>query len=312
MNSSQALPGISIVIPVFNEAGNIRDLYLELKALGLNIAEIIFIDDGSQDESLEIICTLSSADHRVKGLSFSRNFGHQAALLAGMHVAKGELIVIMDGDRQHPPSIIPQMLNKLEEGFDLVSGKRINTENAGLLKNWSSTLFYKFLNFIADTNIEENVADFRLFNRKVLDSILMFEERELFVRGIFSWIGFRTATVPFTAPERRNGSSKYSWAKMTSLGLKGAVSFSFKPLRISLLMGIIVSFVAFCFGIFSIISHYRGNTVPGWTSIITAVMFIGGVQLIVLGLIGEYISSLFAEVKKRPLFIIDRKINLDR
>ena len=311
MNSSQSLPGISVVIPIYNEAGNITELYNELKALQLQISELIFVDDGSGDGSLDIISGLASHDKRISAISFSRNFGHQAALLAGMHVAKSDFIVIMDGDLQHPPSLIPKMMEKLDEGYDMVSGKRLNTENAGVFKNWSSKLFYRFLNFIADTNIEENVADFRLFNRKVLNAILQFEEREIFIRGVFSWIGFKTTTIPFTAPSRKNGTTKYSWSKMTSLGLRGAVSFSFKPLRLSLLIGSIVSIIAFGFGVFSIISHYRGNTVPGWTSIITAVMFIGGVQLIVLGLIGEYISSLFAEVKKRPLFIVDRKINLD-
>lgn len=302
---------ISVVIPVYNEAGNIDDLLRELNQTGLPITELIFVDDGSLDNTLSVICRHAETDKRVKAISFSRNFGHQAALLAGMRVAKSELTVIMDGDLQHPPSIIPQMLAKLHEGYDMVSAKRISTEEAGTLKKWSSSLFYRFINFIADTNIEENVADFRIFNRKVLNSILAFREREVFVRGLFSWIGFRNTTVPFSAPPRKNGQSKYSWSRMISLGLKGAVSFSFKPLRISLLVGFLVSLVAFGFGIFSIISHFNGRTVPGWTSMITAVMFMGGIQLLVLGLMGEYISSLFTEVKQRPLFIIDRKVNLD-
>jgi dolichol-phosphate mannosyltransferase len=302
---------ISVVIPVCNEAGNIDDLLFELNRTGLNIREMIFVDDGSQDDTLSLICGQAEKDKRIKAISFSRNFGHQAALLAGMRVAKSDLTVIMDGDLQHPPSVIPIMLAKLQEGYDIVSAKRVNSENEVALKRWSSSFYYRLINFIADTNIEENVADFRIFNRKVLSSILEFREREVFVRGLFSWIGFRNTTVPFTAPPRKNGKSKYSWSSMISLGLKGAVSFSFKPLRISLLIGLVVSLVAFGFGIFSIISYYENKTVPGWTSMITAVMFMGGIQLLVLGLMGEYISSLFTEVKQRPLFIIDRKVNLD-
>lgn len=303
------IPGISIVIPIFNESENIHLLYRELMDTRVAIAELIFVDDGSTDNSLEQIETLAKADPRVKAISFSRNFGHQAALIAGMHTAAGELILIMDGDLQHPPSLIPEMLAKHQEGFDLVSARRVDTEQASLLKKWSSGLYYRFLNFIAETHIEEQVADFRLFSRKVLESVLKFEEREPFVRGIFSWVGFRTAVVPFQAPPRQHGSTKYSWTRMMSLGIRGAVSFSFKPLRISLMLGTIVSIIAFAFGIFSIAAYFRGQTVPGWTSIITAVMFIGGVQLIVLGLIGEYLATLFREVKKRPLFIVDRKIN---
>lgn len=303
------IPGISIVIPVHNESENILPLYQELVDTRVAIAEIIFVDDGSKDNSLEQIGKLAKADPRVKAISFSRNFGHQAALIAGMHAAAGELILIMDGDLQHPPSMIPALLAKHREGYDLVSARRVDTEKEGSLKKWSSTLYYRLLNFIAETHIEEQVADFRLFSRKVLESVLQFEEREPFVRGIFSWIGFRTAVIPFQAPPRQHGKTKYSWTRMMSLGIRGAVSFSFKPLRISLMLGTIVSIVAFAFGIFSIAAYFRGETVPGWTSIITAVMFIGGVQLIVLGLIGEYLATLFREVKKRPLFIIDRKIN---
>ena len=302
-------PPVSIIIPIWNEEGNILPLYKAIIETGISIHEFIFVDDGSTDQSLAQIETLSAKDPNVKAISFSRNFGHQAALIAGMHSAKAEVIIIMDGDLQHPPAVIPSLLKKYEEGFDLVSAKRIDSTQTGVLKKWSSSLYYRLLNFMAETHIEENVADFRVFNRKVLDAILQFNETEVFVRGIFSWIGFKAATVPFDPQRRNHGKSKYSWGRMMSLGVKGAVSFSFKPLRISLLAGSIVSLIAFAFGIFSVVSYYQGKTLPGWTSIITAIMFLGGVQLIVLGLIGEYIASMFKEVKKRPLFIVDRKIN---
>jgi len=226
-------------------------------------------------------------------------------------MAGADTILIMDGDLQHPPSLIPELINKYNEGYDMVSAKRMDTASVSNMKKWSSSLFYRFLNFIADTRIEENVADFRIFNRKVLGSILQFEEREVFLRGIFSWIGFRTTTVSFIAPARSNGQSKYSWSNMVGLGLKGAISFSFKPLRISLLIGVFFSLIAFGFAIFAMVSHLNGKTVEGWTSIIIAIMLFGGIQLMATGLLGEYVARLFTETKKRPLFLVDRKININ-
>ncbi|HSF45275.1 MAG TPA: glycosyltransferase family 2 protein [Chitinophagaceae bacterium] len=309
--STGNIPAFSVVIPVYNEQENIPDLYAELVKYLDPSFEMLWIDDGSKDESFKAILDLAERDQRVKGLSFSRNFGHQAALLAGMQLSKGDTIIIMDGDLQHPPSLLPELISTYQEGFDLVSAKRIHTENISPIKKWSSSIFYRFLNFITDTRIEDNVADFRVFNRKVLESILLFEERELFLRGIFSWIGFKTATVPFSAPARKSGATKYSWSKMAGLGLRGAVSFSFKPLRISLILGALISLIAFAFAVFAIIAYFQGRTVPGWTSTITAIMLLGGCQLMALGLLGEYIAGLISETKKRPLFIIDKKINVD-
>ena len=168
------------------------------------------------------------------------------------------------------------------------------------------------INFLSDTPIEENVADFRAFNRKVAEAILMFEERELFLRGIFSWIGFKCTTIDYNAPARPYGNSKYSFLRMIKLGLKGTLSFSFKPIRLSLLIGAVVSVIAFFFALFAIIAYFSGETIPGWTSTIIAIMLLSGIQLIMIGLIGEYIASLYSEVKKRPLFIIDNKINLEK
>jgi dolichol-phosphate mannosyltransferase len=304
-------PAVSIIVPILNEEGNIAVFYQEICTHCPLPFELLWVDDGSSDNSMPEIEVLANRDPRVKAISFSRTFGHQAALLAGMQMASAETIVIMDGDLQHPPSLLPQLISKFNEGYDLVSAKRIDTASVSPLKKWSSSLFYRFLNFIADTRIEEHVADFRIFNRKVLNSILQFEERELFLRGIFSWIGFKTTTIPFTAPARRNGKTKYSWSDMVGLGLKGAISFSFKPLRISLLIGFVFSLIAFGFAIFAVMSHLNGATVEGWTSIIIAIMLFGGIQLMATGLLGEYIARLFTETKKRPLFLVDRKININ-
>jgi dolichol-phosphate mannosyltransferase len=304
-------PAISIIVPILNEAGNIALLYQEITRHCPLSFEIIWVDDGSKDNSLAEIERLAMDNIWIKAISFSRTFGHQSALLAGMQLASADIIIIMDGDLQHPPSLLPELISRFNEGYDLVSAKRIHTASIHPMKKWASSLFYGLLNFIADTRIEENVADFRIFNRKVLESILCFEERELFLRGIFSWIGFKTTTVPFEAPARSHGKSKYSWSKMAALGLKGALSFSFKPLRISLLIGFFISLAAFCFAIFAMIAHLNGRTVEGWTSIIIAVMLFGGIQLMAIGLLGEYVARLFTETKKRPLFLINKKININ-
>ena len=302
---------LSIILPVFDEEKNIVPLYDEIKKYLSPTNELIFIDDGSTDNTFLEIQQLSNANNNIKCISLSRNFGHQNALMAGLQHAKGDYIITMDGDLQHPPALIPVMIEKLTEGYDIVITKRTKTNNTGALKIIFSKVFYRFINSISDTHIEPNASDFIAFNKKVLSNILLFKERELFLRGIFSWIGFRTATVDFEAPERRFGKTKYSFGKMTRLALKGITSFSFKPLRVAIFIGSIISLVAFAFGIFALVSYYKGNTVPGWASTIIAIMFLGGTQLLAIGLLGEYIASLFIESKNRPLFLIDKKINID-
>ncbi len=302
---------VSIILPVFDEEKNIVPLYDEIKKYLSPTDELIFIDDGSTDNTFLEIQQLSNANNNIKCISLSRNFGHQNALMAGLQHAKGDYIITMDGDLQHPPALIPVMIEKLKEGYDIVITKRTKTNNTGALKIIFSKVFYRFINSISDTHIEPNASDFRAFNKKVLSNILLFKERELFLRGIFSWIGFRTATVDFEAPERRFGKTKYSFGKMTRLALKGITSFSFKPLRVAIFIGSIISLAAFAFGIFALVSYYKGNTVPGWASTIIAIMFLGGTQLLAIGLLGEYIASLFIESKNRPLFLIDKKINID-
>jgi dolichol-phosphate mannosyltransferase len=304
------VPSSSIIVPVFNERENIKPFYDSVNIIMKENDELLFVDDGSNDGTFEVISMLSLSDQRVKCISFSRNFGHQNALMAGMANCSGDYIITMDGDLQHPPSMIPDMINKLNEGYDLVITKRTKTENIGLLKNILSTVFYRFINAISDTRIEPNVSDFRAFNKNVLKSILLFKEKEIFLRGIFSWVGFRTYTLHFNAPKRQFGKTKYPFLKMMGFALKGITSFGFKPLRVAILVGSIISFAAFLFGFYALISYFRGNTVPGWASTIIAIMFLGGTQLLAIGLLGEYIASLFIETKKRPLYIIKEKINI--
>jgi glycosyltransferase involved in cell wall biosynthesis len=301
-------PFLSVVVPVYNEEENIVPFYTELLLHVPDDFELIWIDDGSTDNTWKKIDELANKDGRIRAISLSRNFGHQPALLAGIQLAKGELTLIMDGDLQHPPLLIPLLINEYRKGFDMVSARRANDKGYSF-KSITSPLYYRILNFLSDTEIEPNVADFRIFSRKVKEAILSFPEREIFLRGMFGWIGFRKSTVDFTAPERQAGRSKYSSSRMFSLGLRGVIGFSFKPLRISLYTGLVISLLAFGFAVYALAMYLQNNTVPGWTSLIIAVMFLGGIQLIMIGLIGEYIASLFSESKKRPVFIIDRKIN---
>lgn len=294
-----------------NEAENIVPLYHEIKKYSPEDFELIFINDGSTDDTFSAIKQLYLTDSRVKCISFSRNFGHQNALMAGIDYATGSHIVTMDGDLQHPPSFIPQILEQLQNGYDVVLTKRRKTANQGFLKKLLTKLFYKLINFLSDVPIEENVSDFRGFSRKVMHTIRKFEERDLFLRGVFSWVGYRRTIIPFDAPSRLHGKSKYNFTAMIRLGLKGTTSFSFKPLRISLLIGSIVSLISFLLLAITVINYFQGKTVPGWASLMTVVTFMGGIQLLVFGLMGEYIASLFRESKKRPLYIIDEMINVD-
>lgn len=301
---------LSVIIPILNEGENILPLLNDLQQYIPVDTEIIFVDDGSNDNSMLTLLEVSKSNSRVKCISLSRNFGHQNALMAGIEHAKGQYIITMDGDGQHPPFLIPDILTRLNSGFDVVHTSRTSTVKIGWAKKTFTKYFYKFINLISDTKIEANQSDFKGFNNKVLQSLLQFKERDIFLRGIFSWIGFKSTCLPFAAPARQFGKTKYSRSKMFGLALSATTSFSFKPLRITLLIGVMVSILAFGFGIFAFIAYANGNTVPGWASIIIATMFLGGVQLLATGLVGEYIASLFTESKKRPRYVIDTTINM--
>ncbi|HET9056461.1 MAG TPA: glycosyltransferase family 2 protein [Chitinophagaceae bacterium] len=301
---------LSVIVPVFNEAESIVPLYTEIEKYCPKNFELIWVDDGSTDTTFTQVQLIANSDNRVKCVSLSRNFGHQNALRAGLNYATGKNIITMDGDLQHPPSLIPLLLDNLSNGYDIVLAQRKKTVAISPLKRFFSASFYKFINLISDVPIEENVSDFRGFNRKVLNAIKEFEERDLFLRGLFSWVGFKKIIVQFEAPSRKFGKSKYSYIQMFRLALKGTTSFSFKPLRISILIGSIVSLFAFSFAVYALFSHFNGKTVTGWTSIIIAVMLFGGIQLLAIGLLGEYIAGMFTEVKKRPIFLIKEKINI--
>jgi polyisoprenyl-phosphate glycosyltransferase len=305
------MPEVSIIVPVYNEQENIVPFYTEIKKNVFSDFELIFIDDGSTDATFHEIEQISVTAQNVKCISFSRNFGHQNALMAGMQYAQGKYIITMDGDLQDPPALIPEILKNLKDGYDIVFTKRTIDQNISVLKKGFSKLFYRLMSFLSDTHIEHDSADYKGFTQKVNQTILQFTERDIFLRGIFSWIGFAKTVITFDRPGRLYGTTKYSYAKMIKLGLSATTSFSFKPLRISLLFGSLISFLAFVLIIFVIISYVNGKTITGWASLMLTALFLGGIQLLAIGLLGEYIASIFKEIKKRPLFVIKESLNIN-
>jgi polyisoprenyl-phosphate glycosyltransferase len=305
-------PEISVVVPLYNEEINIEALYSALidSLTSLNREyEIVFVDDGSRDRSFELVKMLNSRDERVKGIALSRNFGHQVALTAGMQQARGSIIVTMDADLQHPPEIIPLLVDEYSKGFDIVNTRRIDSRDTGYFKRTTSRCFYRFINRVADVSIPESSSDFRLMSRKALDSFLQFGERDRFTRGLVSWMGFRQTVVNYDSAPRFAGKSKYSLRRMLHFALDGITSFSAKPLRIASYMGILTFVLGIAYAIFAIVQHMTGKTVPGWTSLLVTILLLGGIQLLSLGIIGEYLARIFNESKSRPLYFIKDRID---
>ncbi len=302
---------ISLVIPAYNEADNFENLYRELITVLESLDrsfEILFVDDGSSDNSFEIIKRLNQKDHRVKGLSLSRNFGHQVALVAGLENASGEVVVMMDADFQHPPELIKALYNKYQEGYDIVNTRRVQTEGVLFFKRFTSWFYYKLINLLSDFRIEASSSDFRLMNRRAVEAFLQFQEKNRFNRGLISWMGFKQDVVEYKAPSRIHGRSKYTVRKMLSFGLDGVTSFSSKPLRISFYTGFLIFLAGIVYAIYVIINYFKGLTIPGWTSTILIILLIGGFQLLSLGIIGEYIARIYNESKSRPIYFLKDKV----
>ena len=298
---------ISLVIPLLNEEGNINELVLRLRSTLDNLGkswEIILVDDGSSDNTFQKVRQFAKEDPRIIGLSLSRNFGQQIALIAGLHEAGGKLIITLDADLQHPPELIPRLIEVQSEGYDIVNTKRIEHQGTGRFKKWSSAGFYAILNRLSDVKLEPGSADFRLFTRQALDAFLAFPEKDRFNRGLVVWMGFKQGIVSYVAPPRTQGQTNYTLKRMMRLGLDGITAFSSKPLRISAYLGIVTTIVGLLYMIYALIAYLTGHTSPGWTSLIAVVVLLGGVQLLCLGIIGEYIARIYNESKNRPLFFI--------
>ncbi len=300
---------ISIVVPVFNEEAGIQEFYKRIKKVAQNLdcvsTEILFVDDGSQDSSYHQLIELAQHDSTLKVIKFSRNFGHQMAISAGMETAKGDAVVIIDADLQDPPEVIHQFVAKWKEGFDVVFGVRITREGESWLKLWTATMFYRILHFIAQIDIPVDTGDFRLMSRRALNHVLSLTERDRFVRGLVSWIGFKQCGVSYAREKRTAGETKYPYRKMLRFALDGITSFSNAPLKLASFLGYLTSFLAFVYACGVFIQKAMGYTVQGWATIMVGLLFLGGVQLICLGIIGEYIGRIFNETKRRPLYIIE-------
>jgi glycosyltransferase involved in cell wall biosynthesis len=305
---------ISIVIPSYNEEGNIKiiinALHEALKKLNYGY-ELIFVDDGSSDKTLSILQEISATDSNVFYIELSRNFGHQNALKAGLDKATGDCIITMDGDMQHPPDLISQLIQKWEEGYDVVYTRRLEDKKLPVFKKITSKYFYKFINYISEIKIEEGTADFRLMDKKVSKVFFAFSENELFIRGLVNWVGFNQFAIDYKPAERFSGNSKYTVKKMMQFALKGITSFSIRPLYISIFLGISIFVLSLIFYILYVFfSIYFGHVISGWASVIFTIVIFGGLNLIVLGIIGVYVGKLFMQSKQRPNYLI-RKTNLD-
>ena len=305
---------LSIVVPVFNEAGNIEKLCSELipvlERLGVEW-EVIFCDDGSDDASWKIIDTLHRNDDRIKGIRFSRNFGHQYALFAGMQHASGEAVVTMDGDLQHPPELLPEMLERWRTGDRIVHTVRVYGNEQGFLKRASSDLFYRVFSFLSGVKMESGMADFRLLDRQVLDELLKFKEEGLFLRGIVHWVGYQSSKLEFQCGQRFSGKGKYGLRKMLKLAWTGVTSFSLVPLRVSIIIGVLTSLLAFAEMVYAIYAKlFTDTVVPGWASGVAVVSFLFGILFILLGVLGEYIGRVLIESRNRPRFLISESIGI--
>ena len=266
------------------------------------------VDDGSQDRTFELLTEASKADKRVKVIRFSRNFGHQAALLAGYEFAKGDVIVSLDSDLQDPPELIKTMLDKIKEGYDVVFGARQSRKNDSWFKRKTAGFFYWFMKKIG-VDIVPNHADFRMITRRVLKAFLQFQETNLFIRATFPIVGFPSCVVSFDRPDRAAGKTKYPFWKMFEFAVDGITSFSVVPLRICSMVGLFVSLLALLMLFWSIVVKIFGGAIPGWTSTVAPLYLLGGVQLLFLGIVGEYMGKIYTEVKKRPRYIVQETLN---
>lgn len=299
---------VSIVVPVFNEEENIDAFYQEVCKYMQSLAydyEIIFVDDGSCDATPIILENLTAQDHRVKGLILARNFGHQVALSCGLDYAEGDAVITMDGDMQHPPEMLPLLLNKWEEGFEVVQTIRKSTEGVSWFKTFTSGMFYKLINAMSKVRIQEGGSDFRLLDRRVVLSFRLFKERARFIRGMIGAIGYRQIQIEFVAPKRHAGVSKFSFSKMLHFALDGITAYSKLPLRFAFYIGLLFALISFGLTIHVIfIKVFTEEAVPGWATTSASIALLGGLQLLGLGIIGEYVGRIFEEVKQRPLYLV--------
>ena len=305
-----AAPRFSVVVPLRDEEEVLPELARRLTATLEELDgewEVILVDDGSRDGTYGLAVELHTNDPRFKVVRLSRGFGHQVALSAGLDLARGDAVVTMDGDLQHPPEVLPELVAKWRSGDEIVYGVMEERHGESRFKDWSARVFYRWLGRMADIDVPVGAGDFRLVDRRALEAVRAMRESNRYLRGMFSWVGFRQSGVPYASPPRPAGRSKYSGVRMLRLATDAVIGFSNRPLRIGLNVGFVVSIASILFGLSALVSKLVGVfVVPGWTSIMILVGIVGGIQLIVLGVIGEYVSHIFDEVKRRPLYVVSR------
>ena len=308
---------VSVIIPMYYEELVVEECYKRisevLKKLQDYEYEIIFINDGSKDRTLELLEAIAIEDKNAKVISFSRNFGHQAAVTAGLKEVTGDVVFIIDADMQDPPELMPDMLKLWEQGNEVVYGKRKSRKGESSFKLMSAKLFYKTLNALSDVNIPQDTGDFRLVDRKVVDKMNSLPEHNKFLRGLWSWLGYKQYAFEYERKERIAGKTKYPLKKMKKLALDGIISFSTKPIRLVGILGIFSIVISFIILIYALLSYALklNNLSAGWTSLMCAITFFAGVQLLSLWIMSEYIGRIYEETKNRPQYIIDKKINID-
>jgi dolichol-phosphate mannosyltransferase len=299
---------ISLVLPVYNEEQSLPEFYRRLKEVLASIDEsyeMIFVDDGSTDASLNILRELRDADDTVKLLSLSRNYGHQVALAAGIDYCRGDAAIVMDTDLQHPPELVPRMLEEWHNGYDVVYSVRTSIEDVSFIKRLTSRAFYGVLSRLTDTDMPMYAPDFKLMDRRVLEGLRSIRERSRFFMGLVSWVGYKQKGVEFAAPKRYAGETKYTLGSLLRFAVDGIVSFSWAPLRLATYFGFLISLASFVYVAYAVaVRLFTDRAVAGWASIIVVVLFLGGIQLITIGIIGEYIGRIYDEVKRRPLYLI--------
>ncbi|HUH99291.1 MAG TPA: glycosyltransferase family 2 protein [Anaerolineales bacterium] len=303
---------IDIVIPVFNEAGVVEQTYASLCAVidPLSAAFTIhYVNDGSTDATSESLASLAARDKRIDLIEFSRNFGHQAALTAGLDASRGDLVITMDCDGQHPPELIPEMIQLFKQGYDVIQAQRSDAAALGAFKRWTSEGFYRILNLISGTHVLPGAADFRAMSRQAVEALKAMPEYHRFLRGMIAWMGYRSVILPYREPERIAGTSKYSLGKMIRLASDAIFSFSLMPLYIGLSAGftfIILALAQILYVVFLWLTHQTDRIVPGWSSLMAVSLIASGIIMILLGFIGVYVGYIFQEVKHRPIYLIRR------
>ena len=309
-------PELSVVVPLYNEELVIEAMYEKLSAVLSNAEinyEVVMVNDGSRDQTISLAQKICESDPRVKLLSFSRNFGHQIAITAGMDRCAGQAIVVIDADLQDPPAVIIDMMKIWKQGYQVVYGVREKRKGESWFKIFTAASFYRILKRMTSVEIPVDTGDFRLLDRSVLDEFKKMRERARFVRGMVSWIGFKQGAVYYSRDPRLAGETKYPLSKMVRFAVDGILSFSQIPLRISSAFGLISAAISFFFMLYGIIVKYffPQNAIPGWASLFSAILFIGGVQLICMGVLGEYVGRIYEETKGRPLYIVEKEINFN-